>query len=54
MSMQLLGYTPKEQIAFYISIGLYSKDKRQNKIDELYQSISEILADIKNPDKNTF
>jgi len=46
MSMQLLGYTPEEQIAFYISIGLYSKDECQNKIDKFYKSVAKISADI--------
>ena len=46
MSIQLLGYTPEEKIDFYINIGLYSEDERQNKIDELYQGASEIWADM--------
>ena len=46
MSMQLLGRTPEECVDFEISIGLYSKDERQNRIDELYKGASEILADM--------
>lgn len=51
--MSLLGYSPEETIDFYIDIGLYPQDERQNKIDELYKCASEILSDMLNANGNT-
>lgn len=51
--MSLLGYTPEERVDFYINIGLYSKEERQNKIDELYKGVSEILSDVLSTNSNT-
>lgn len=51
--MQLLGYTPEEQVDFYINIGLVSQKERQNEINKLYKSASEILNETLNDnDKN--
>ena len=44
--MQSLGYTPEEQVDFYISIGLIPQSKRQTTIGKIYQDTSEILADM--------
>lgn len=49
--MSLLGYTPEERVDFYIKIGMYSEKERQNKIDELYKSASEILAVMQSTDE---
>lgn len=53
MSMQLLGYSPEENIDFYIDIGLYPKYERQNRMDKLYKCASEILFDALSVNKNT-
>ena len=51
--MSLFGYTPEERVDFYINIGLYIKEERQNKTDELYKGVSEILFDVLNTNSNT-
>lgn len=50
--MSLLGYTPEERVDFYINIGLYNEEERQNKIDELYKGAYEILSDVLNANSN--
>lgn len=44
--MSLLGYTPEERVDFYINMGLYSKEERQNKISELYKDVSKISTEM--------
>ncbi|MCM1232626.1 MAG: hypothetical protein NC489_21075 [Ruminococcus flavefaciens] len=45
MSMSLLGYTPEEQVDFYIKIGLISPDKRQGEIDKCYDGVKRLSAE---------
>lgn len=45
--------TPEECVDIDIKLGRYSNEERQNKIDELYKSASEILSNVLSTNRNT-